>query len=71
MHFYLAMRKKEILPLATTWIALEVMMLSERSQSKTNTIEYSLYVESKKTKIEKQRVKWWFSGAGGLGKGDV
>jgi len=38
MEFYLAIKKNEILPFATTWIELECIMLSETSQRKTNTI---------------------------------
>ena len=41
----------KILPLAATWIDLEVIILSEISQTfrqrKTNTVCYHLYVESK------------------------
>ena len=33
MEYYLAMRKDEILPSAATWIELEGIVLSERSQS--------------------------------------
>ena len=33
MEYYLAMRKNEILPFATTWMELEGIMLSEISQS--------------------------------------
>ena len=33
MEYYLAMRKNEILPFATMWMELEVIMLSEISQS--------------------------------------
>ena len=38
VEYYLAMRKDEILPLATTWMELECIMLSEVSQRKTNII---------------------------------
>ena len=41
--------KKGILPLATAWVKLEVIVLSEISQRKTNTIEFHLYEESKET----------------------
>ena len=40
--------KNEILPFATTWMDLEGIRLSEISQTKTNTVCYHLYVESKK-----------------------
>ena len=37
MKYYSAIRKNEILPLATTWMELEgIKMLSEISQRKTN-----------------------------------
>ena len=36
-EYYLAIKKNEILPFATTWIELECIMLSEISQRKTNT----------------------------------
>ena len=39
MEYYSAIKKKEILPFATTWIYLEGIMLNEISQRKTNTIQ--------------------------------
>ena len=36
MEFYSAMRNKEILPFATTWMNLESIMLSEISQTEEN-----------------------------------
>ena len=33
MEYYLAIKKNEILPFATTWMELEGIMLSEISQS--------------------------------------
>ena len=36
------------MPFAATWMGLEIMRLSEVSQTKTDTIRYHLYVESKK-----------------------
>ena len=38
--------KNEILPFAVTWIEIENIMLSEVSQTKTNTVWYHLNVES-------------------------
>ena len=35
------------MPSATTWMNLEVIILSEVNQTKTNTIWYHLYMESK------------------------
>ena len=38
MEYYSAIKKKEILPSATTWMELEGIMLSEISQRKTKII---------------------------------
>jgi len=38
LEYYSAIKKNEILPSATTWIDLEVVMLSGINQRKTNTI---------------------------------
>ena len=55
MEYYSAIKKNEILTLATTWMDLEGIMLSEISQRKTNTIWFHSYVESKKqNKTNKQ-----------------
>ena len=37
MEYYVAMRKNEILPFATTWMELECIMLSKISQSEKDT----------------------------------
>ena len=47
MEYYSAIEKNEIMPFVATWIDLEIIVLSEVSQLKTNTIWYHLYVESK------------------------
>ena len=41
-------KKNEIMPFATTWMDPEIVILSEVSQRKTNTVYYHLHVESKK-----------------------
>ena len=46
MEYYSAIRKNKI-PLTATWVDLETIILSEVSQTKTNTIWYHLYVETK------------------------
>ena len=52
MEYYSAIKKNDILLFAATWMDLEGIRLSEISQTKTNTVWYHLYVESKKyTKI--------------------
>ena len=53
MEYYSAMRKKEILPFATTWLSLEGITLSEIRQRKTNTIQSHLYVEPKNAEFIK------------------
>ena len=43
MEHYSVIKKNEILSFVTTWMDLEIIMLSEVSQTKTNIIYY-LYV---------------------------
>ena len=51
MEYYSAIKKNEILPLATTWMDLEGIMLSEISQRKGKYhMIFLVYVESKKMK---------------------
>ena len=38
MEFYSAIKKNEIMPFAATWMDLEIIILSEVSQTKTNII---------------------------------
>ena len=38
MEYYSAVEKNEIMPFAATWMDLEIIILSEVSQRKTNTI---------------------------------
>ena len=48
MEYYSAIKMNEIMPFAATWIGVEIIILSEVIQRKTNIIWYHLYVESKK-----------------------
>ena len=45
MEYYSAMKKGESLPFVRTWINLEGIMLSEKSQRKTNTVSFYLHVD--------------------------
>ena len=58
MEYYLAIKKNEILPFATTWIDLEGIPPNEISWRRKHTLCFRLYVESKKqnkwTNITKQ-----------------
>ena len=47
MENHPAIKKNEIIPFAATWMDGEIAILSEVTQTKTNTIRYPLYVESK------------------------
>ena len=47
-EYYSAITKNKIMAFAATWMNLEMVILSEVSQTKTNIICYHLYVESKK-----------------------
>ena len=56
IEYYLAIKKNEIMPLAATWMDLEIIMLSEVNlKRKTNIIRHFLYVESKE-----KRYKWTY-----------
>ena len=39
MEYYSAIKKNEIMPFAATWMDLEIIILSEVSQRKTNVID--------------------------------
>ena len=38
MEYYSATKKNEIMPFASTWMDLQIIILSKVSQTKTNTI---------------------------------
>ena len=50
VHIYsgilLSHKKNDIMPFAATWMDLEIIILSEVSQSKTSIIQYHSCVES-------------------------
>ena len=45
MGYYSAIKKNETMPIAATWIELEIITLTEVRQRKTN-VWYHIYVES-------------------------
>ena len=47
MDYYSAIKQNGITAFAATWMQPEIIILSEVSQKKTNTILYHLNVESK------------------------
>ena len=47
----LSHKKNELMLFAATWMDLEIIILSEVSQTKTNIVWYHLYVESKKMQM--------------------
>ena len=47
-NIYSAIQKNEVIPFLATWIDLEIIILREVSQRKTNIISYHLYVQYKK-----------------------
>ena len=50
LEYYAAIKKKRRKPFGATWMNLEIIMLNEGSQIKTNIIWYHLHVESEKYK---------------------
>jgi len=66
VEYYSAIKKKENMPVATTGIDLEGVMLSEISQRKAHIVWSDLYVESKKkkkkTKTPRNRSDWCLPG---------
>ena len=48
MEYYSVIKKTKIMPFPATWMDLDIIILSEVSQAKTNIIWYCLYAESKK-----------------------
>ena len=47
MEYYSAVKENEIMPFAATWMYIEIIILNEVRNRKTNTTWYHLYVESK------------------------
>ena len=47
IEYYSTIKKNEVIPSSATWMNLEIIILSEVSQRKTNAMWYHIYVESK------------------------
>ena len=48
MEYYSAIKKDEIMPVATTWMNLQIILISEVRERKINVMQYHFYMESKK-----------------------
>ena len=55
MAYYSTMRKKEILPLVTTWMDLEGIMLSEISQRERQILHGIIYMWNLEKKKKKKK----------------
>jgi len=68
MEYYLDIKKSKILPLATTWMDLEGIKLSEISQSEKDKYHMNFtHMRSLRNKTNEQRKK---RGRGEISKGD-
>ena len=47
MEYHSVIKKNEIMPFTAIWMDLEIIMLREVNQTKTNIIGYHSHVESK------------------------
>lgn len=54
IHNSLVMRKEDILPVVTTWMDLEYIMVSKINQKTSAIMILQLYMESKKVKPVKK-----------------
>ena len=62
VEYYSAVKKNEILPLATTWVDLGIITPSEINQRKRNVVLYHLHVESKvKVRVKSLSRVWLFA----------
>ena len=52
MEYYSATKKNEVMPFAATWMDLEIIILSEVSQTKRNIVSYPFYAGSKKKRYK-------------------
>ena len=47
VEYYSAIKRNEIMPFAAIWVDLEIIIIIEISQRKTNSIRCHIYVKSK------------------------
>ena len=64
--YYTAIRNKETLLFAPTWIDLEDIMLSEINQMEKGKYFVSLKCRGYRSQTQRQKVKWVLSGDGEL-----
>ena len=55
IKYYLTIKNEEILPFLSTWIDLEGIMLSERSQKMTNTVWSKKQTEKQNNQFTEKR----------------
>ena len=69
-EYYSTMRKKEVLPLATTWMNWKKIKIKQNKAIKLNRERHTMWAhfyikyKFKKLNLQKQRVEWWLPGAG-------
>ena len=52
MEYYSAIKKNEIMPFAATWVDLEIVILSEVSQTQKDKLSYDIaYMQNLKKKM--------------------
>ena len=64
VEYYSALKRKEVLTSATTWMKLEDVMLSERSQTQKNTEFGSTHRSLKESDPQETGRRWWGQGLG-------
>ena len=63
MEYYSALKSNEILTHATVWMNFKDILLSEINQSQRNNFYVIPLTLVTKSKLQRQKVEWWFSGA--------
>ena len=58
VDYYSVIKRNEIMPFKATWMDLEIFILSEVSQTKSNIICYQLYVGPLKTDTNGEFLPW-------------